>query len=112
LVGAWLIARFKRNEWMSANALFARVTRTASAVLLLTSGVLADAAQAQQLAPQPPAPAEAPAPTIEHIVVKGTQRIEPATVLSYISLREGDPYQPQSADRALRRCLRRASSPT
>jgi len=95
---------------MSANALFARVTRTASAVLLAANGFAANAAFAQLPegpgskpgAASTPAPAETPAPTIEHIAVKGTQRIEPATVLSYISLREGDPYQPQTADRALK----------
>ncbi len=88
---------------MSANALFARVTRTASAVLLVANGFAADAALAQRPAAAPAAaPAETPAPTIEHIIVKGTQRIESATVLSYISLREGDPYLPQSADRALK----------
>ncbi len=92
---------------MSANALFARVTRTASAVLLLGCGFLATPSRAQQPAPSAPqtagpAQAPAPAPTIQHIVVKGTQRIEAATVLSYISLREGDAYLEQTADRALK----------
>ena len=97
---------------MSVKALFARVTRTASVVLLLACAVY-DAPASAQLAGGPgglpagaPAasalPAPAPAPTILHISVKGTQRIEPATVLSYISLREGDPYTPAAGDRALK----------
>mgnify|MGYP001549862266 CR=1 FL=1 len=91
---------------MSANALFARVTRTALVVGLLASGFLALPAQAQQHQFHVPAAADtataASAPTILHITVKGTQRIESATVLSYISLHEGDPYQAQTADLALK----------
>ncbi len=95
---------------MSANALFARVTRTASVVLLLACA-FNDAPAVAQMASGPGAlpaaapaamPAPAPAPVILHISVKGTQRIEAATVLSYISLREGDPYTPAAADRALK----------
>lgn len=85
---------------MSANALFARVTRTASVVMLLACAFLYAPVQAQQ--PAPNAPASAPAPVIAHIDVKGAQRIEPATVLSYISLHEGDAYQDKTADRALK----------
>jgi outer membrane protein insertion porin family len=97
---------------MSVKALFARVTRTASVVLLLACALYDGPVAAQMAsglsappaatAATPAAPAPAPAPTILHIVVKGTQRIEPATVLSYISLREGDPYTPAAADRALK----------
>src|SRR5665213_865314 len=87
---------------MSANALFARVTRTASAAMLLAWGTMDLPASAQQPAAAPAAIAPAPAVIIQHIVVKGTQRIEPGTVLSYISLHEGDPYQDQTADRALK----------
>ena len=31
---------------------------------------------------------------IQHIVVRGTQRVEPGTVLTYVSVREGDTYDP------------------
>ena len=50
------------------------------------------------------APAAAPAPTrvIQHIEVTGTQRVENATVLAYTGLREGDPYDPASANDALK----------
>src|SRR6185437_12544073 len=45
--------------------------------------------------------AEAPR-TIQHIVVRGTQRVEQGTVLTYISLREGDNYSPAETDQALK----------
>ncbi len=95
---------------MSANALFARVTRTALAAAVLAICAVSIPASAQLLSgpsakpstPTAAAPDAAPLPSILHITVKGTQRIEPATVLSYISLHEGDSYQPQTADRALK----------
>jgi outer membrane protein insertion porin family len=45
---------------------------------------------------------EAPGRTIQHIVVRGTQRIEPETVLTYISIREGEVYNEQAVDTALK----------
>ena len=53
------------------------------------------------------APAAAPATAapqhlIEHIAVSGTQRVEPGTVLTYISVREGDPYVPAQNDAAVK----------
>src|SRR5262245_47946976 len=74
----------------------------------------------QPMAPQPMAPAAeemtldqaappvtlAPAPpgqgVIQRIVVEGTQRIEPDSVLSYLLLRQGQLYDPASADRSLK----------
>ncbi len=44
----------------------------------------------------------APARVIPHIVVDGTQRVEPGTVLSYMQLREGDATIPPMADQALK----------
>ncbi|MBV9992535.1 MAG: outer membrane protein assembly factor BamA [Alphaproteobacteria bacterium] len=95
---------------MSLNALFARVTRTASVVLILALSCAASTDAQTTAGPSPKlgapgadaTPAPPPAPPIQHIVVKGTQRIESATVLSYISLREGDPYTAQAGDRALK----------
>ena len=53
--------------------------------------------------PQPEAPAEASPPAIvKRITVLGTQRIEPATILTYITIHEGDAYDEQAADRALK----------
>lgn len=40
--------------------------------------------------------------TIQHIVVRGTQRVEPGTVLSYVGLREGDNFTPADTDTALK----------
>ena len=51
-------------------------------------------------APVPVTPA--PQRLIQHISVSGTQRVENATVLTYISLREGDPYDPAAVDQALK----------
>src|SRR5256885_674563 len=39
---------------------------------------------------------------VRDIQVRGTQRIEPGTVLSYISIRPGDPYDEQVVDRSLK----------
>ncbi len=60
---------------------------------------------AQNANPAPSGTPAAPAPSgpaIKHIVVQGAQRIEPATVLSYVSVREGEPYDEQAVDRSLK----------
>jgi len=70
--------------------------------------VSADAQQSAPLLPSQANPAAAPeappAPPaiVRRIVVLGTQRIEPATVLTYITLHEGDPYDSQASDKALK----------
>jgi outer membrane protein insertion porin family len=91
---------------MSLNAFpFARYKRAllvacATAVL---SAIPAVAQAPVQPAPASPAPPPAkPGGTIKRIVVEGAQRIEPATVLSYISIREGEPYTEQAVDRSLK----------
>ncbi|MBS0471369.1 MAG: outer membrane protein assembly factor BamA [Proteobacteria bacterium] len=94
-----------RDDWMSHITLFARLARSAPAlILMLTLAGSAALAKTQVQPPAPGAPAAAPAPTqvIKHIVVNGTQRVEPQTVVSYISLREGDVYNPQTTDIALK----------
>lgn len=48
------------------------------------------------------APPPAPLRTIQHITVSGTQRVEQATVLTYVALREGDNYVPAEVDQALK----------
>jgi|KBSMisStandDraft_5_1062788.scaffolds.fasta_scaffold23039_3 outer membrane protein insertion porin family len=55
--------------------------------------------QAPSVEPQQPRPS---GPAIRDIQVRGTQRIEPGTVLSYISVRPGDPYDEQAVDRSLK----------
>jgi outer membrane protein insertion porin family len=52
---------------------------------------------AQVAAPAAPAPR-----VIQHIVVRGTQRVEAGTVLTYVGLREGDNFTPADADTALK----------
>src|SRR2546423_5913158 len=56
---------------------------------------LDQAAPPVTLAPAPPGQG-----TIMRIVVQGTQRIEPDTVLSYMLLREGQSYDPAAAGRS------------
>jgi outer membrane protein insertion porin family len=91
---------------MSHITLFARVMRAAPAFALglAVAGPSALAKAPPKPAAPPPAaaaPAEAPR-LIQHIVVNGTQRIEPSTVLSYITVREGDVYNEQTTDVALK----------
>src|SRR6185437_1612587 len=95
-----------RDDWMSHITLFARVMRAAPAFALglAVAGPSALAkAPPKPVAPPPAAAAPAEAPRlIQHIVVNGTQRIEPSTVLSYITVREGDVYNEQTTDVALK----------
>ena len=53
---------------------------------------------AATLAPQ----AVEPPRLIQHIVVRGTQRVEPGTVLTYVGVREGDNYTAAETDQALK----------
>jgi len=62
----------------------------------------ADAAAAANPAAQPAAPAAEAPRVIQHIVVRGTQRVESGTVLTYTGLREGDNFTPADADTALK----------
>ena len=63
-------------------------------------------AYAQEAAPLPTAPSQpAPQPeasVIRTIAVTGNQRLEPETVLSYVKLRIGEPYDRERLDEALR----------
>ena len=52
-----------------------------------------------------PTPAPAPAPSaniIRTISVAGSERLEPTTILSYITLRAGQEYTQAAADQAIR----------
>ncbi|QGP78807.1 outer membrane protein assembly factor BamA [Sphingobium sp. CAP-1] len=71
----------------------------------MIAGLPAAPAMAQNAAaPAAPVAATLPAAqgTIRSIVVNGTQRLEPDTVLSYTKLRIGQPYSQESLDQALR----------
>ena len=91
---------------MSHITLSARFARVAPALLvsLVAAAGSVDAARAPVAPPGPPPEVVAPASTqtVQHILVRGTQRIEPATVVSYISIREGDIYNEQTVDLALK----------
>ena len=90
------------------------MTRTAFAVAVGARGEVGvtlfgpQAGRGRQLSIRPPLPPNPRRPPIRgadsfHISVKGTQRIEPATVMSYISLHRGrGQAKPQTADRALK----------
>jgi outer membrane protein insertion porin family len=93
---------------MSHITLFARVMRAvpALAVILTLAGSAALAAPARPApTPVPPAATAIIPPTVhtvQSIVVNGTQRIEPSTVISYITIRQGDVYNAQTTDVALK----------
>ena len=80
--------------------------------LLLASTMTVGApslASAQEATQPTPAPAPAAPPvavdqqrTIQTISVSGAQRLEPRTILSYIQLRSGQPYNQAAADQALK----------
>jgi outer membrane protein insertion porin family len=84
---------------------FARYGRAAAAVASVALLSPAVGAMAQEQNPTPSAQAavsRVPGPIIRDIQVRGTQRIEPGTVLSYMSIRPGDPYDEQVVDRSLK----------
>jgi len=62
----------------------------------------ADAAAAANPAAQLAAPAAEAPRVIQHIVVRGTQRVEAGTVLTYVGVREGDNYTAADVDGALK----------
>jgi outer membrane protein insertion porin family len=84
--------------------LSAQRRRVALAMLLSTVAAVPGFAQALNPQPsvtQPQAPAPQ-GPPVQRIVVQGTQRIESATVLSYVTIRVGDPYDEQTVDKSLK----------
>jgi outer membrane protein insertion porin family len=99
---------------MNANTLYCRARRAAPASVIAASLMMgasaftltgtAAFAQAPARGGKQAATAIPPSPggTIRRIQVTGTQRIEPATVLSYITVKEGDVYNDQAGDRALK----------
>lgn len=74
-----------------------------SGVAMAQTTPTAPAAQAQQAAPAttPPVVVSAPVRNIRSLTVRGSQRIEPDTVLSYTKLRVGQPYTTESLDQAI-----------
>ncbi len=74
---------------------FARLLRQSFAFLALALG-------AAPLAITPPAAAEVRQDTIRSIFVEGNVRIEPATILSYLTVGPGDPFDPAMIDTSLK----------
>jgi outer membrane protein insertion porin family len=99
---------------VTATTSFSKNRRLCAALLLGTSltslapPVLAQDAPAQdqpaRTLPEPSAVVAAPQPTgtVRSITVRGNQRLEPETVMSYMKPRVGDPYTRESLDEALR----------
>jgi outer membrane protein insertion porin family len=73
---------------------------------LMPAPMAAPAAEEMTLDQAAPPVVLPPAPPgqgiIQRVVVEGTQRIEPDSVLSYLLLRQGQLYDPASADRSLK----------
>jgi outer membrane protein insertion porin family len=75
----------------------------ATPVLAQEAATAAPAAEVQTApAPAPPAPAPATPGTIRSISVRGAERLEPATVISYSNLSPGQSYTAESLDTALK----------
>ena len=53
-------------------------------------------------APARPQPARPGAPVIEEVIVEGAQRIDAETVLTYLAVKEGDPFDPSAINRSLK----------
>ncbi len=95
---------------MVRSADYRRASGMAAALLGTTVLAGLPASGWAQEAPAPasaaPAPASAPAAEsgeqIRTITVSGAQRLEPATILSYVRLRAGQPYTQTAADQALK----------
>lgn len=92
---------------MSLNAFpFARMSRVAvlaaCTALVASSEAAAQTQEGPSASPSGTTSAPRTGAVIRRIVVNGTQRIEPGTVLSYVSVKEGDVYDPQAADRSLK----------
>lgn len=86
--------------------LFAVTCRAAALSAVLLFIFACGHAQASEATPsEKPAPtvsSQAPSAVIRRLSIEGTQRVEPATVSSYMLLHEGDIYNDAAADRSLK----------
>jgi len=78
-----------------------RATLLASVCLFAVAPYVAQAASSSTSS-SAAATSAAPAPVIESITVEGNQRIETSTILSYVLVRVGDPFNPDEIDRSLK----------
>jgi outer membrane protein insertion porin family len=63
---------------------------------------LASYASAQEVSSPAPVAANAERPLIRHIIIKGNQRVEDSTILTYLNLREGEAFSRYDIDTALK----------
>lgn len=84
----------RRGKWRVWHRLPISALR-AGAVLALLSGAVVTL-------PAMDASAQSETDTIQGIAVQGSQRIEPATVRTYVTVREGDPFDPARIDQSLK----------
>jgi outer membrane protein insertion porin family len=63
---------------------------------------LVEVVQEAPLGPPPQIASTAIEGVVETILVEGTQRVEPGSVISYMALRQGTPYDPVAADQSLK----------
>jgi outer membrane protein insertion porin family len=93
---AWLVAACMLTVWLAGSAL-----------AQLAPPSVPQRPASRPAAPARAAPAAAAGPlrsggTIQSIKVEGNQRIESATVLSYMLVQPGDPFDPDRLDRSLK----------
>jgi outer membrane protein insertion porin family len=94
-----------RANWGTGLLSMFRAARRAAACLLplLAVPMLVLLADPRPSAAQPPArPGQTAAGTIAAIKIEGAQRIEQGTVLSYLLVKPGDPFDPDRIDRSLK----------
>lgn len=95
-----LVAKVKR---VAPTSIFmASLMLGTSVFVALSAEALAQQGQTQKAAEAGSAAPKSVSGVIHHIRITGTQRIEPATVMSYISLHAGDTYTDQAGDEALK----------
>jgi len=70
---------------------------------LMAAGAMLPAASQDARAQQLPPLQQQSGGTIENIAVRGNERIEPTTVVSYLTVRTGDPFDPEMLDESLKR---------
>ncbi len=78
------------------------MTRTVAAALALIAAVLFSVGPVSAAAPRQAAAAPAQSAIVLKITVEGNQRIEESTVLSYMVVKEGQPYSQAQIDQSLK----------
>ncbi len=71
-------------------------------VFVLAAALAAGEVHAQAEPPAQPALEAVPVGQVRDIVVRGNERIETLTVESYLTIRRGDPFDPEAIDQSLR----------